>query len=120
MLRFVSNGRIAPGPPCVSQVGGCTVFWMRSMSDWKSACAPPADGGPKGIDGVEPVPGGPDLPPGIWANALVARSPAAARPPPIPAGGGPTSTGLKQLFQIQPEVPFVDPSKMVIYVQGPK
>ena len=34
--------------------------------------------------------------------------------------GGPTSTGLKQLFQIQPEVPFVDPSKMVIYVQGPK
>lgn len=34
--------------------------------------------------------------------------------------GGPTSTGLKQLFQIQPKVPFPDPSRMSIYVQGPR
>ena len=61
MLRFVANGWMAPWPPTVFQLCGETVFWIRSMSDWKSAWLPPPVGAPNGMDGVEPVAGA--LPP---------------------------------------------------------
>ena len=59
MLRFVWKGWIAPEPPTVFHDCGATVFWIRSMSDWKSAWLPPTVGGPNGIEGFEPVAGGP-------------------------------------------------------------
>ncbi|NCX99367.1 MAG: hypothetical protein EBX35_12520 [Planctomycetia bacterium] len=61
-LRLVSNGRIAPGPPTVSQVSAATVLWIRSISGWKFCWPPPIDGGPNGIEGVAPVVGGPPRP----------------------------------------------------------
>ena len=64
-LRLVSNWRTAPGPPWASHVVGCTVLVIRSISGWKLARLPPGWGGPNGIDGVEPVTGGP--PPPSWA-----------------------------------------------------
>ena len=93
MLRFVANGWMAPCPPTVFHVCGETVFWIKSMSDWKSAWLPPAAGAPNGMDGVEPMAGA--FPPAWnWASdaGSMAESFAARLTPLMPTGGGPYCT----------------------------